>query len=104
MPITVQSELPEWQNLVTQVNALYKLYPEVAALRDVLAGIDKMLAIVQSDVASLKLDMTEVRRRLERIEWLAPPAAYAPLNWALIVVGLIVSIMVGAVLFWVVPK
>jgi hypothetical protein len=104
MPITSQSELPEWENLVTQVNNLYKLFPEVSAFRDEVAvlrrdvsRIDGIMSSIRADVNDIKNDVQEIRRRVERVEWGSPKSTNG--SWVPFAVGLLAIILAALVLY-----
>ena len=102
MPITTQSELPEWENLVNQVNALYRLLTDFATLATTVTLIDKNVAVIQADVTSLKNDTRGMRNDIEHLKW-GSPAALADsggsVDWRTLALVLVVLMVFGAVLY-----
>jgi len=67
-PIEVRSELPEWENLVAQVNALYGMIPELAALRLAVSQLDKSWALAARAIDRLEADVKDLRRNVDYLE------------------------------------
>jgi len=65
MPEFDRDTLPEWSNLLAQINTLLGLVPQVGALSSTVASIDRNMAVVMAAIALLQADSQEFRRRFE---------------------------------------
>ncbi len=90
--------LPEWGNLLSQINALHALVPAVTALTLATAAVDKNLGIVQSQISDVQTAILEIRRRLEHVEWTGNPRQPLPTSvWQYIAIGMFVLLLLAVV-------